>query len=314
MHVNWTQHIIKRHTEVFRHLGISSTHIGESLLNTFITCLLHATDPTSKPGKATDLRSKLVNNEINAHISRHYDLLSKVNTARSLGGTFRESNKEAGEVHEAYIAGLFYSYIKNIQEQNQKRDQCKQPDLSDNHNDNQRLNLLSIAKNLNEDGLMDFQLYGQAFNQLSVFLKPLYEKLIHYLNNQFYYEKCIVDDEYHSNHNNDNETLISLSEGSKSELNTSTQKLRINQPIYKHEFIWPNHFLEYQRKGTQGKIWKSTCTIHLRNGRMITCSGVGDGAKGPADNVAAYLVLQEIKRNISNHENGNNPFKRTRYL
>ncbi|WWC73259.1 uncharacterized protein I206_107225 [Kwoniella pini CBS 10737] len=226
-----------------------SAHVGDSLLDTFITCLLHAMYPTARPKVATDLRSKLVNREINSHISRYYDLPSKVKTSKGTSGTFQLSNDEVGEVYEAYLAGLFYSY----------------------------LNLKSLTSN----DEIDFIGYGKAFEKLSNFLILIYKPLI----------KSLYDDRI-----NKFDYLIEISEGSKSELNTFTQKFKISQPQYGNpELIWPYWIPENERKGNYGKVWQNTCTVFKKDGTMITCTGMAEGTRVTAENVAAYLVLQQLK-------------------
>ncbi|WWD06491.1 hypothetical protein V865_004581 [Kwoniella europaea PYCC6329] len=229
-------------------------HVGDSLLNTFITCLLHAMNPKSRPKVATDLKGKLTNGEINTHIARHYDLVSKIRTGLAAGGTFRESDDEAGEVYEAYLAGLFYSYLGTSAK--------------------------SGSSITSDSGSAESTSYGQAFDQLSSFLRPLYSPLIKGL-----YDTSL---DYRA-------SLVELSEGAKSELNTITQKWRLDPPVYKWEYVWPNWVLEKDRKGNQGKVWKSCCTVYTRDGKVISREGMAEGAKGPADNVAAYLVLQDLR-------------------
>ncbi|WWC97717.1 hypothetical protein V866_004601 [Kwoniella sp. B9012] len=167
-------------------------HVGDSLLNTFITCLLHAMNPKSRPKVATDLKGKLTNGGINTHIARHYDLVSKIRTGLAAGGTFRESDDEAGEITEPH-----WSNFRKEQSQNST------PSI--------------------------------------------------------------------------------------------TQKWRLDPPVYKWEYVWPNWVLEKDRKGNQGKVWKSCCTVYTRDGKVISREGMAEGAKGPADNVAAYLVLQDLR-------------------
>ncbi|WVW79077.1 hypothetical protein I302_101040 [Kwoniella bestiolae CBS 10118] len=239
-------------------------HVGDSLLNTFITCLLHGLNPNSRPKVATDLRAKLINREINSHVSRAYSLPSRVRTGLAAGGTFRESDDEAGEVFEAYLAGLFYSYLGAT---------STDPTGKDKNNGN-----TSIPPKPKEE--IEITSYGQAFDRLSSFLTPLYSPLIKGL-----YSSSL---DYRA-------SLIELSEGAKSELNTLTQKLRSPQPEYEHEHVWPDWVMDKDRKGNQGKVWKSFCTVHLRGGGSITREGMAEGAKGPADNLAAYLVLQDLR-------------------
>ncbi|WRT68881.1 uncharacterized protein IL334_005862 [Kwoniella shivajii] len=257
-------------------------HLGDSLLNTFITCLLHAMNPKSRPKTATDLRSKLVNGEINAHISRHYDLPAKVLTARSVGGTFRASDIEAGEVYEAYLAGLFYSYVKakpNVSPPSASHEEASTDKNMSQDNSNKQ----NIEESVIEPKV-DISSHGQAFDRLSLFLQELYQPLIQPLLDSLSspLSELLFGDRFQ-------EDILVLSEGAKSELNTLTQKWRLAQPRYSHEYIWPEWTLPFQRKGTHGKVWKSTCTVRKRDGTSLSMNGIGDGAKGPADNVAAYL-------------------------
>ncbi|OCF44932.1 hypothetical protein I317_01211 [Kwoniella heveanensis CBS 569] len=231
-------------------------HVGDSLLNTFITCLLHTKDQKRKVGIATDLRSKLVNRQINTHISRHYGLPEQVRTGRAQRGTFRQSDDEAGEVYEAYLAGLFFSYAK------------------------------AAATQAGNQG--DLLTHGQAFDKLGRFLIPLYTPLVDNLQ--------AIHDSNPYDSLGDVEALVELSEGSKAELNLFCQKKHLEIPEYdKGEKFWPSWISQHDRVGEHGKIWKGKCTVRLTNGRIITKEGVGNGTLKSAHNVAAYLVMQDLK-------------------
>ncbi|OCF31333.1 hypothetical protein I316_06938 [Kwoniella heveanensis BCC8398] len=203
-----------------------------------------------------DLRSKLVNRQINTHISRHYGLPEQVRTGRAQRGTFRQSDDEAGEVYEAYLAGLFFSYAK------------------------------AAATQAGNQG--DLLTHGQAFDKLGRFLIPLYTPLVDNLQ--------AIHDSNPYDSLGDVEALVELSEGSKAELNLFCQKKHLEIPEYdKGEKFWPSWISQHDRVGEHGKIWKGKCTVRLTNGRIITKEGVGNGTLKSAHNVAAYLVMQDLK-------------------
>ncbi|WVQ93369.1 hypothetical protein IAU59_000437 [Kwoniella sp. CBS 9459] len=233
-------------------------HVGDSLLNTFITCLLHTNNPKRKVGIATDLRSKLVNRQINTHISQHYGLPERVRTGRAQRGTFLLSDEEAGEVYEAYLAGLFLSYAKSGQ--NGSGD---------------------------PQGATNVWSHGKAFDKLGQFLVLLYTPLVENLQSI-----------YDSNPNDSLgavEALVELAEGSKAELNLYAQKKHLELPVYSGERIWPGWIPVHHRVGDHGKVHKGTCTVHLGQGRTVSKEAVGNGNLKSAHNVAAYLVLQELR-------------------
>ncbi|WRT68880.1 uncharacterized protein IL334_005861 [Kwoniella shivajii] len=239
-------------------------HIGDSLLNTFITCLLHSIKPESRSNVATNLRSKLTTREINTRIAKHYGLPGRVQCGGSDKSTFLLSDQLHGEVYEAYIAGLFYSYM-NVNDQTNIKSK-----IGSDH---------SKKNNLSSTG-RDRVSYGQAFDRLSSFLVKIYTPLI-----QGSYDSY---SEYM-------DTVTELSLGAKAELNQYTQKLRLGTPHYSPaEYLWPDWILENDRRGDHGKVWKSVCTVYKGNGTKITKEGIADGVK-PAENVAAFLVLKELK-------------------
>ncbi|WVF65723.1 hypothetical protein IAT40_000454 [Kwoniella sp. CBS 6097] len=259
-------------------------HVGDSLLSTFITCLLYTKDSKRKVGIATDLRSKLVNRLINTHISRHYGLPQQVRTGRAVQGTFLQSDDEAGEVYEAYLAGLFFSYARSGDDAAGAQAHAHARSGGPFHHTGG-----GNGNHTNTDfGATNPLSHGRAFDKLSQFLVPLYTPLVDNLQSL-----------YQSNPGQsfgDVEALVELSEGSKAELNLYTQKKRLDTPEYdKGEKFWPSWVSEHDRVGEHGKIWKGKCTVYLGQGRTISKEAIGNGTIKSAHNVAAYLVLQELK-------------------
>ncbi|WVR09213.1 hypothetical protein IAU60_006275 [Kwoniella sp. DSM 27419] len=241
-------------------------HIGDSLLSTFITCLLQARKPEAKPGAASDLRTKLVNGQVNTRISIAYGLPARVRTARVVHGTYGLSDIEHGEVWEAYIAGLFYSYVKQIES---SVTGSSQGDLQ------------GQFKPSSGGGIMDEMVsHGQAFGRLGAFLAKLHTPLAEAL-----YDPYL----------NMLEDLAEHSTGCKSELYAYTGKLHLSPPVYSNppQRIWPYWINEQDRKGTHGMVFGTTCSITLRDGTVISHQGINRDSRKAGD-IAALMVLREL--------------------
>ncbi|WWD21018.1 hypothetical protein CI109_105499 [Kwoniella shandongensis] len=234
-------------------------HVGDSLLGVFVTILLQGLYPAAKKDVATNLRAKLVNRNINSAISEHYLLPSRVITGRAVGGTLRASIKETGEIFEAYLGALFYSYIKDNTTHTEGKHYLDQED--------------SMTTKFG------FTSYGQAFDKFGQFLEPLFTPLA----------KALYDP-----NEIDRQELLELSEGAKGELHTLLSMMRLPIPGYETERFWPSWISHSERRGEHGMMWKSKVRVRLRDGQLFDGEGIGQNAK-EAGNIAAYLAMQKIK-------------------
>ncbi|KAK8843457.1 hypothetical protein IAR55_007114 [Kwoniella newhampshirensis] len=88
-------------------------HVGDSLLGCAVTGLIHDLYPNLRPGHVTLLKSHLVSNATLAQLSTHYDLPSRLIAARDAMLNLQHGEKTVANLFEAYVAGVFYSYLKH---------------------------------------------------------------------------------------------------------------------------------------------------------------------------------------------------------
>ncbi|WVO18272.1 hypothetical protein L204_105983 [Cryptococcus depauperatus] len=88
-------------------------HVGDALLGCIVTCLLHNMYPTLNPGNATVMKSLLVCNETLSQLSKRYHMPDLLITNVNASHVLKTSTKTTANIFEAYIAGLFYSFLKH---------------------------------------------------------------------------------------------------------------------------------------------------------------------------------------------------------
>ncbi|EIW67697.1 hypothetical protein TREMEDRAFT_64292 [Tremella mesenterica DSM 1558] len=86
-------------------------HVGDALLGAVVNIMLHDMFPSLKPGPATMLKSHLVKNQTLADISDRYGLPQQMRGDSSGLWVVRQQQKARASIFEAYIAGVFYSYL-----------------------------------------------------------------------------------------------------------------------------------------------------------------------------------------------------------
>ncbi|RXK37151.1 hypothetical protein M231_05603 [Tremella mesenterica] len=110
-------------TIVFTHRGYTAehpdakhyekyAHVGDAILGLAVTLMLDKMFPQQPKGPATTLKARLVNQDTLASISRLYGLLSSVRTATAAYEAVTQSSKNAAEIFEAYIGGLFHDQLE----------------------------------------------------------------------------------------------------------------------------------------------------------------------------------------------------------
>ncbi|WVQ81656.1 hypothetical protein IAT38_003781 [Cryptococcus sp. DSM 104549] len=87
-------------------------HVGDALLGSVVTGLLHDMYPNLNPGNATIMKALLVSNSTLSQVSRRYDLPSKLMADPNAAYTLRAGQKTTANLFESYVAGAYYSYLK----------------------------------------------------------------------------------------------------------------------------------------------------------------------------------------------------------
>ncbi|WVQ75377.1 hypothetical protein IAR50_004997 [Cryptococcus sp. DSM 104548] len=99
--------------EEFRYDNEKLEFVGDSLLGVIVVCLLQDVYPNMSPGSATLMKSILVSNQTLAQLSRRYGMQERLITDVNASEILRSGMKTVANIFEAYIAGLFYSFLKH---------------------------------------------------------------------------------------------------------------------------------------------------------------------------------------------------------
>ncbi|RSH90998.1 hypothetical protein EHS25_010174 [Saitozyma podzolica] len=86
-------------------------HVGDALLGSVVTVLLHDLYPGLREGPATMLKGYLVSNATLAQISDRYHIPAQIVAAPSALHVTRAQQKTKASMFEAYIASLYYSFL-----------------------------------------------------------------------------------------------------------------------------------------------------------------------------------------------------------
>ncbi|GMK53750.1 hypothetical protein CspeluHIS016_0103360 [Cutaneotrichosporon spelunceum] len=88
-------------------------HVGDGILGVLVTLLLQDLYPNLPSGSATILKAHLVNNQTLAQICNRERLMENLRAAPSTLYTVKGQVKAQASVFEAYIAGLFYDFLRS---------------------------------------------------------------------------------------------------------------------------------------------------------------------------------------------------------
>ncbi|WWC62718.1 uncharacterized protein I303_105315 [Kwoniella dejecticola CBS 10117] len=88
-------------------------HVGDALLEAVAVTLAHELFPNFRQGSAAIMRDKLVANSTLAQIARQYGMPDRIRCAPPARHAVKKNEKVAASVFEAYIAGVYYSYLNH---------------------------------------------------------------------------------------------------------------------------------------------------------------------------------------------------------
>nr|XP_019012885.1 uncharacterized protein I206_02381 [Kwoniella pini CBS 10737]OCF51666.1 hypothetical protein I206_02381 [Kwoniella pini CBS 10737] len=91
-------------------------HVGDALLEAVAVTLAHELFPNFRQGSAAIMRDKLVSNSTLAQIARQYGMHDRIRCAQDARHALKKNEKVAASVFEAYIAGVYYSYLQSTEE------------------------------------------------------------------------------------------------------------------------------------------------------------------------------------------------------
>ncbi|OCF72467.1 hypothetical protein I204_06846 [Kwoniella mangroviensis CBS 8886] len=258
-------------------------HVGDAILlavnveEFFITCLLRDLFPKANKGDITELRSRLVDREMNCQIAEHYELPSNVKAGKGVAETLQDSIRQKGELWEAYLGALFYSYVKEF----------------DRHESETTMNIASLSigghsgvTSPTDNHHVHIQFHGRAFDSLVPFLEALYIP----------FARSVVDPGM--KHQKDLLDIASRSK-SKAELQEMKQREQIRELVYNKgmENGKPTPVKDEDGNDRKGSLFRATCEVIMNDGIILFGEGIAKNYKD-AETIAAYMVHVEYKKRI----------------
>lgn len=195
------------------------------------------------------IMSHLVSNKTLAQICQRYGLMQKINVKSSDRLAVITSEKNQANLFESYIAGVYHSFLEPKSNANSSS-QTISPPLTPNGSASQPT-----------------KTEGQAFDEVSNWLVPLFTPIAHVIRQhlQAEQERVAHHRSLAANDGEDDDGDIDPKDvvGSSSMLNEYfVGKIGTGMPNYQH-------------KPTEGLLWETTCTVTLPNG--TTRSALIDG-------------------------------------
>ncbi|KAK6904549.1 hypothetical protein I203_105365 [Kwoniella mangroviensis CBS 8507] len=256
-------------------------HVGDAILlavnveEFFITCLLRDLFPKANKGDITELRSRLVDREMNCQIAEHYELPSNVKAGKGVSETLQDSIRQKGELWEAYLGALFYSYVKKFDRQETETTMNIASLSIGGHS--------SVTSPTDNHHYSHIQFHGRAFDSLVPFLEAPYIP----------FARNVVDPGM--KHQKDLLDIASRSK-SKAELQEMKQKEQIRELVDNKGKENGKPTLVKDEDGNGGKDkFKATCEVTMNDGIILFGEGFGRNYKD-AETIAAYMVHVEYKK------------------
>ncbi|WWC91379.1 uncharacterized protein L201_006322 [Kwoniella dendrophila CBS 6074] len=263
--------------------------LGDSLLDCAVVGLLQDLYPNLNPGTATLLKSHLVNNTILREICKLYHLNDRLIAPPEQLPTLKNGEKVLANLFEAYIAGVYYSYLIHGPNQDpsaassslRQQSPSPSPSLSSNPSStststNHLTPTFPIGNFVN--GNNNKVTRGEAMNYLENWLRPLFQPISEHILIQMKNEQSSKQ----SLLNDEDLEIDKKSIGANSKLNQWFIAKESGMPEYASA-----------TSGTQG--WKILCTAIDRSGK----SWYGEATrstKKAAMAVAAYKVSIQFER------------------
>ena len=222
-------------------LGATSPRIQDGALTkqgSFVTRLLNEMFPDLKVGAATALKARLVSNPTNALVSSHYGLPSRLRADPSAILPLRATESIQANLLEAYIAGLFYSYLST------SPSSIITPPLTP-LKDKPTTSLAALA---DQPSITASMTHGQATDKLETWLRPLYTSLAYQAYTQMQMDQA--------NARNSDDI----------EQKAAGATAMLNQHFMKYEGFLPSY--TNPPKQMEG-MWTCRCTARRRDGSEL---------------------------------------------
>ncbi|WWC97719.1 hypothetical protein V866_004603 [Kwoniella sp. B9012] len=255
--------------------------IGDSLLGSSVLGLLQDLYPNLNVGQSTKIKSALVSNPTLREICRRYHLNEKLIAPPEQLPTLINGEKVLANLFEAYIAGVYYSYLKH----------CPTPlNLSNStlptppRSPNQHAHSLSPSSSsssvyISASGEASSPTRGQAIDHLDLWLRPLFQPIAESMLDQLKQQQIAKH------------LLIENDEDVNTDKNAIGANSRLNQWFISKESGMPDY--ASSTAGMQG--WKTLCTAVDRYGKNWYGEATRS-TKRAAMAVAAYKVIVQFEQ------------------
>ncbi|WVW79079.1 hypothetical protein I302_101042 [Kwoniella bestiolae CBS 10118] len=249
--------------------------LGDNLLDCAVLGLLQDLYPNLNVGNSTKLKSALVNNTTLRELSKRYRLHERLVAPPEQLPTLMNGDKVLANLFEAYIAGVFYSYLKHgpTSPNPTPTEALPTPPRSPN----QHTPPLPSTYTAVGEGSSRLS-RGQAIDHLDLWLRPLFQPIAESMLSQLKAEQL-------------SRQLLVDTEDDDTDRKAQGANARLNQWFIFKEGGQPSY--ASSNAGLQG--WKTLCTAVDRDGK----SWYGEATrstKKAAQAVAAYKVIKQFEQ------------------
>ncbi|RXK37149.1 hypothetical protein M231_05601 [Tremella mesenterica] len=237
-------------------------HVGDALLGTVITCLLHELFPKLRQGPATVLKAHLVNNTTLCQLSQRYELPSRLICTSDQRYNLAQNEKTMADIFEAYVAGLFYSHLY--------RASTSFPRIPTPPATPRKRTLTPDPK---PPSASNAEARGQAMDHIHKWLAPLFTPLAHWVLDQMRLEQKRLE--------------ATLSATPEEDADAVGATARLNEYFTAKEGNIPT----YDSTQMNG-MWKVECTAVKKDGTEYRAEAIRNSKK-LASTVAAYKIARQ---------------------
>ncbi|WRT68883.1 uncharacterized protein IL334_005864 [Kwoniella shivajii] len=249
-------------------------HLGDSLLDCAVVGLLQDLYPNLNPGVATLLKSHMVNNETLRQICKSYHLHERLIAPEQALPTLRNGEKVLANLFEAYIAGVYYSYLKHG-----RSNHTGHPHFQPLSSSSSSSSPSSSSSRTSSPGKAVTR--GEAMDNLELWLRPLFTPLAQHILNQ-------MKEEQRQRHSL---TVGDIGEDSDTDRKAIGANSKLNQWFTAKEGGIPNY--PPHAAGSEG--WTVMCEATDRD-KQKWYGEATRSTKKAAMAVAAYKVIVQFEK------------------
>ncbi|TXT16032.1 hypothetical protein VHUM_00535 [Vanrija humicola] len=230
-------------------------HVGDSMLGSVVTGLLHDLFPLLRPGPATMLKSHLVSNNTLRQLCVRYRITDHIIAAPVQLLTIKSQEKPVASIFEAYIAAVFYDFLTSDVPGAYTVDNMEAPPI------------------LHPLRPLQLRTRGHAFDYIDAWLRPLFTPIARWALDQMTADAKVV---------------VQAGEPSSDHSVVGALSL-VNSWALKETGKLP----EYPTLSATGPPWAVECVVVDKNGVHVRADAIRE-TKGAAKNVAAWKVARQL--------------------